>query len=150
MKDRAKRLESVLREELASILSTEIKDPRIGGLVSITGVKASPDLRRAKVYVSVLGNAEEQAATAASLKAATGFIRRLVGERVPLRFVPELEFALDTSLAEADHIDALIRQLHAGTESRQDAPAKSEMNVGEPPVGTDTLPDRERVKPNGD
>lgn len=114
MRDRAKRLESVLREELASILSTEIKDPRVSGLVSITGVQASPDLRRAKVYVSIMGPSEDQAVTVATLKAATGFIRRLVAERVPLRFVPELEFQLDTTAAEADRIEALIRELHVG------------------------------------
>ncbi len=126
MRDRAKRLESVLREELAEILSTEIKDPRLSGLVSITGVQASPDLRRAKVYVSVMGPSENQGAAAATLKAATGFIRRLVAERVPLRFVPELDFQLDTTAEEAERIEALIRELHIGEGDGPGLPLKED------------------------
>lgn len=94
--------------ELSKILRQESRDPRLQE-VTITGVKMSQDLRTAKVFISVLD--ETKTDVLESLKRASAFLRRQIGQRVRLRHVPELFFAYDESLVQGARIDQLLSQL---------------------------------------
>src|SRR3984893_4147478 len=94
-----------------SIIRRDLKDPRIG-FVSITGVRMSPDLRKARVRVSVLGKREEQKASVAGLVSAKGLIRHELGRRLQnLKFAPDLRFELDPSIEYSVHIAELLKEV---------------------------------------
>src|SRR4030088_784724 len=94
---RADQVGAQVREEIMAIIRRDLKDPRIG-FVSITGVRMSPDLRMARVRISVLGDQDEQQRTLEGLRSATGVIRHELGRRLEnLRFSPSLRFELDPS-----------------------------------------------------
>jgi ribosome-binding factor A len=100
-----------VREEIMSIIRRDLKDPRIG-FVSITGVRMSPDLRQARVRVSVLGTADEKKASMKGLISARGLIRHELGRRLQnLKFSPELRFELDSSIEYAVHINQLLKEV---------------------------------------
>lgn len=100
-----------VQQEIMQIIRRDLKDPRIG-FVSITGVRMSPDLRTARVRVSVLGDDEEQRRTLAGLRSATGLIRRELGRRLEnLRFSPELRFEIDTSIEYSVRISEKLREI---------------------------------------
>src|SRR5712692_1868005 len=107
---RQEKLGELIAIELSDLLHTRMKDPRVG-FASITHVEVSGDLRHAKVFVSVMGTPEEQAATMKGLKHATGFLRHELASRLVLRFMPELVFKLDTSIAEGAHILELLQKI---------------------------------------
>jgi ribosome-binding factor A len=100
----------LLREELTDIIRREVKDPRVG-FMSITTVDVPPDLRSARVYVSVLGTDDERAATLVALRSAAGFIRHHLKPRLRMRQIPELEFRDDRSMEHADQIARTLREL---------------------------------------
>jgi len=106
---RADQVGEQVREEIMSIIRRDLKDPRIG-FVSITAVRMSPDLRNARVRVSVLGNPEEKKASIAGLQSATGVIRHELGKRLQnLKFAPNLRFELDPSIEYSVHINELLK-----------------------------------------
>lgn len=107
---RQEKLGELIAVELSELLRTRVKDPRVG-FASITHVEVSGDLRHAKVFVSVMGSPEEQAQTMKGLKNATGFLRHELASRLVLRFMPELVFKLDTSIAEGARVLDLIHKL---------------------------------------
>jgi len=86
-------------------------DPRVQG-VTITEVDVTPDLRMARVHVTRLGTEDERKAALSGLKGAEGFLRRELGLRLALRYVPELIFFLDNTWQNASRIDALLEQIH--------------------------------------
>ena len=100
-----------MREEIATFLANEIKDPRILGLVTVTGVEVTRDLRHAKVFVSVLGSEEEREATFEGLAGVAPHLRGRVGRALRLRAAPEIEFRNDESVAHAAHIEQLLAQV---------------------------------------
>ena len=106
---RQEKLGELIAAELSDLLRMRLKDPRIG-FASITHVEVSGDLRHAKVFVSVMGNAEEQAESMKGLKHAAGFLRHELASRITLRYMPELVFKLDTSIEQGAHVLELIRQ----------------------------------------
>ena len=106
---RADQVGEQVREEIMSIIRRDLKDPRIG-FVSITAVRMSPDLRQARVRVSVLGSADEQKESIRGLVSAKGLIRHELGRRLQnLKFSPELRFELDASIEYSVHISELLR-----------------------------------------
>jgi ribosome-binding factor A len=107
---RQEKLGELIAVELSELIRTRLKDPRVG-FASITRVEVSGDLRHAKVFVSVMGSSEEQAATMKGLKHATGFLRHELASRLVLRFMPELVFKLDTSIAEGARILELLQKI---------------------------------------
>ena len=112
MTRRAERVNDLLREEISSIVHRDLKDPRLGGLISITEVETSPDFRHARVFVSVMGTDEERVASLKALNSATGFMRReLRGRLQSLRYLPELTFKLDDSIERGTRLSALINQV---------------------------------------
>ena len=107
---RKERLEELLRREISDIIHREVKDPRIG-FVTVTDAEVTGDLSYAKVFVSVLGTAEEQAATLKGLNSATRFIRGEFGQRIKLRQVPEISFRFDPSVQHGARIHELLEQI---------------------------------------
>lgn len=99
-----------IAQEVSDLLRTRVKDPRVG-FASITRVEMSGDLRHAKIFVSVMGEPEDQKATMKALHHATGFIRHELAERLTIRFMPEIAFKLDTSIEQGARILELIRAL---------------------------------------
>ena len=96
-----------VRELVASVVRTQIKDPRLG-MVTITDARITADLRDATVYYTVLGDAAAQASTAAALDSAKGMLRSTVGKALGLRHSPSLTFVLDNVQDQAKHIDELL------------------------------------------
>ena len=110
MTQRTDRVAEEFREILAEELQ-RLKDPRIG-FVTVTGVDVTPDLRRAVVFYTVLGDDKQERATAAGLRSATPHLRQVIGRQVRLKVTPELEFRVDESLVRARRIDELIDRIH--------------------------------------
>ena len=106
---RTRRVGEQIQRELAELIRDEIKDPRVG-MVSVTAVIVSRDLSHAKVYVSVLGNAEQAEASVRVLSNAAGFLRHKLGKILHIRTIPELRFYLDRSLEEGARMGALINE----------------------------------------
>lgn len=110
MTRRTERISDLLRAEISDLLLREVKDPRVAGLVTITEVDVSPDLSRAKVFVSVMGTDEEKTSTLRALTAAAHFVQRNLGKRLTLRRVPELDFVPDDSLERGAQILELLNK----------------------------------------
>jgi len=108
MADRIIRISEEVKKEISNIIQNDIKDPRLPSMVSIIACSVSKDLSHAKVFVSVLGDADQKKNALAALKSAAGFIRREVGHRVKLRATPEIHFELDTSIEHGIHINKLL------------------------------------------
>ena len=108
--ERMRRVDEAVREVLGDALAKDLKDPRIG-FVTVTDVKTSPDLRHARVYVSVLGTPDEQNDTIAGLKSAHGFLQRKVSAELRLKNTPELDFFLDETAETGARIDELIAEV---------------------------------------
>ena len=106
---RIARLQETFKEEIGEILQKGLKDPRVG-LVSVTSVDISPDLRHCKVFVSVLGEDDQRQATLEGLNSAKGFIRQELGNRVRLKFLPDITVKLDKSIDEGFKISELINK----------------------------------------
>ena len=104
------RAAELVRTHLAELIQRQVSDPRVR-MVTVTGVEVTPDTTRAHVYVSVLGEPEEQEEAMQGLRSAAGYLRRELGRRIRLRNTPELVFHLDTSLEHGEHISALLDQL---------------------------------------
>src|SRR5687768_8687406 len=108
---RPDRVAEAIREEVATFLAEDVKDPRVQGLVTVTGVDVTRDLRHAKIYVSVLGSDVEQAATYEGLASVASHLRSRVGRALRLRVAPELVFKQDQSVAHAARIESLLAGL---------------------------------------
>jgi len=101
-------------EEIREVLAEEIqklKDPRVG-FVTVTGVRVTPDLRRARVFYTVLGEDRDRRATRAALRSARSYLRTALGHQVRVKFTPELEFEEDVAVARGDRVTELLAELH--------------------------------------
>lgn len=107
---RPDRVAEAIRAEAATFLATGVKDPRVVGLVTVTGVEVARDLRSARIFVSVLGSDAERAATMEGLASVAGHLRSRLGRSLHLRAAPELTFRLDESIARAARIHAALEQ----------------------------------------
>ena len=118
---RPERVGHLVQQKLAQIFARGLKDPRVG-LVTITGVKMTPDLREARVYWTVHGEMHVREQTARGIDAARGWLRREVGATLGLRLVPELRFTYDEAIDRGDRIEQLLREVQK-QESLRDAPS---------------------------
>ncbi len=107
---RHERVAEEIRHEVSVMLAGELKDPRLAGLVTVTEVRVSPDLKQARIYVSVMGTRAEQASTLQGLTAAAGYVRHELTERLQMRCGPEIHFVLDHSEEYSQRIEELLRQ----------------------------------------
>lgn len=113
---RTSRLNEVLKEEIANIIKSKLKDPRVG-FITVTAAEVSADLRHATVYVSIMGSDEEKKESYQGLNTAKGFIRSELGKRLRIKFVPEITFTIDDSVEESMRISKLIDEIHKKEES---------------------------------
>jgi len=120
MTRRTAQIGDLIKEELGRLLEREVKDPHVG-FVTLTDVEVSPDLRLARVYFSVLGDEQAVQESQAALTRARGFLRRELGQRLDLRYVPELHFYLDPSIERGQRIADLLRQVRQQEESSDGA-----------------------------
>ncbi len=107
---RLNRINEELKKELSQIISYELKNPNVTGMISVTRAKITPDFKYAKVYVSIL-NSKNVQKTMDGLKESAGFIRSQIAKRVNLRITPELVFELDDSLEYGEKIDSILKEL---------------------------------------
>ena len=108
--NRLARINEELKREVSNIINYEVKNSNVTGMISITKVKTTPDLRYAKISVSVI-NSKNVKQTLAGLKAASGFIRSRVAEKINLRVTPELVFELDSSMQYGEKIDTILKDI---------------------------------------
>jgi ribosome-binding factor A len=111
---RPDRLAEAIREDVASFLNERVKDPRITGMVTVTAVEVTRDLRTAKVFVSVLGPEADRAKTFEGLDSLAGHLRARLGKSLGLRSAPEILFRHDESVARAARIETLLAQIKEG------------------------------------
>ena len=106
---RMRRVDEAMREVLSGAITSELKDPRVG-FVTVTAVDTSPDLRQARVYVSVLGTDAVRRRSLDGLRSAHGFLQRRVADELHLKHTPTLEFVYDDTLDRAQRIDELLQR----------------------------------------
>ena len=127
---RPDRVAAAIREEVATFLHEGVKDPRVSGIVTVTGVDVTRDLRHARVFISILGDDATRATTLEGLASVAGKLRGSIGRALRLRVAPEIAFKLDESIAHAARIETLLAQLRTGES---------------PPAGDDVPPAPEPV-----
>ena len=108
--NRMNKIDEELKKEISSIISTELKNPHLTGLISVSKVKTTPDLRYAKVYISLL-NCKNVKETLDGLKSASGFMRSEIARRINLRYTPELRFEVDDSMEYGAKIDNILKEI---------------------------------------
>jgi ribosome-binding factor A len=114
-----RRIDEAVRGVLGHAIATELQDPRVG-FVTVTGVKTSPDLRHARVYVSVLGDQQARAETLAGLRSAHGFLQRLLATELVLKHTPAITFEYDDSIERGMRISGLLARESEAVEDRVD------------------------------
>lgn len=110
---RRERVSELIREEISELIRREVRDPRLSCLISVTEVVTSADLRHAKVFVSIMGTEEDKKQVEKGLAAASGFLRKGLGERLSLRYTPELSFYRDDSIERGSRLLQLIEEVAA-------------------------------------
>ncbi len=111
MSRRIDRVNELLRQEISQVLVRQVKDPRLSGVISITRVETSSDLRGAQVFLSVMGDSVAKESALEGIRSAATFLRRELRQRLALRHTPFLKFSLDQSLEEADHLLGIMNRL---------------------------------------
>jgi ribosome-binding factor A len=123
--NRVRRVAEQIKKDIGQIIASQIKDPRVAGITSVTEVQLTRDLRYASVYVSIFGTDLEKEETLQTLIRAAGYIRGEIGRRIRLRYVPEINFFLDNSIEYGVHIENVIKSLK---KEETDANERSEDN----------------------
>ncbi len=108
---RPQRLALQIQHEVSLMISRDMKDRRVG-FVTVTGVQLSPDLRHARIFISLMGSDSEKKDSLEALNHAAGWIRHELGQRIRTKFLPEIAFQMDTSQEYGEHIDKLIDEIH--------------------------------------
>ena len=126
MTRRTQRVNELLRQEISLVLQHHLRDPRLTSLISVTRVDTSEDLRQAKVYVSVLGKKSKKDEALHGLGSAAGYLRRELGDVLPLKHIPSLTFVLDESLERGDAILEVLNQLTTEEATSTAEPAERE------------------------
>ena len=117
MPRRIDRINELLRQEISQLLARQIKDPRLNGVISITQVKTTNDLRNARVSISVMGDPTAKQNALEGIQSAATYLRRELRDRLAMKYVPFLSFAVDNTLDEADHLNQIMNQIQAGDEA---------------------------------
>ena len=117
-KPRVKRVEAELKDEVSRIIHNDLKDPRLG-FITVMKVKLTPDLRSAKIYYSVLGDEKSKKSSKIGFKQAKGYIRKLIAQRLRLRFTPEISFSLDDTSEYVQRIEDIIDKIHKEDNKKQ-------------------------------
>ena len=107
--DRTDRIGEEIRKVISEMIQNELKDPRVKGLISVTKVLLTKDLKFCKIYISVMGADKEEVLQ--GIKSGAGYMRKELGNRVQIRILPELQFVIDDSIEYGAHIDKVIRDI---------------------------------------
>lgn len=107
--DRTDRIAEEIRKVISEMIQNELKDPRIKGLISVTKVLLTKDLKFCKISISVMGADKEEVLQ--GVKSGAGYMRKELGNRVQIRILPELQFVIDDSIEYGAHIDKVIRDI---------------------------------------
>ncbi|HJT23459.1 MAG TPA: 30S ribosome-binding factor RbfA [bacterium] len=116
---RADRVSEAIKREVSLMLSRDVKDPAIH-FATVTGVETTDDLRHAKIFVSILGDEKNRQESMKGLERAKGFLRGELGHRLQLRYTPEIQFRLDTSLDHAMKIKGLLNEIKSAEDKNAD------------------------------
>lgn len=108
---RIERVNHLLRETISELLQRQVKDPQLSGFITVTEVVTSPDLRYARVFVSILGDEVEKKRTLERLNTASGFFRKELGAQLRLHRIPDLSFRQDDSINRGAHVIELLKQI---------------------------------------
>ena len=108
--ERTDRIEEEIKKVVSKLIDQGLKDPRLTGLISVTKVEVTKDLKYCKVFVSMLGS-KDQAAAMEALKSSAGYVRREIGANVRMFATPEVKFELDDSMEYGERIDTILKQL---------------------------------------
>jgi len=111
MSRRTERLNKLIKQEVSELLEREVDDPRLNNLISITEVSVSPDLKHAKVFVSILGNKANKTDMLAGFNTASGFLRKRLASRLRLKCTPQLSFHYDDSIERGARVLKLLEQV---------------------------------------
>ena len=118
MSQRVEKVAQRIKKEVSAILHDEIKDPRIGFL-TITRVQLTPDLRFARIFYSVMGSDDQKKKAKEGIESASKYIRKLLGERLVLRYTPDFCFKVDESIEYSIHIDEIFEKIHREREKKE-------------------------------
>lgn len=121
---RSERVAEAIKKEVSNIIHHELKDPRLG-FITITQVELTRDLRYAKIFFSVLGKDEERKKSKEALDSALGFIRKLIAERINLRFAPEITFRDDRSTEYSVRIEEILQEINNAQGEKKVEPKKA-------------------------
>lgn len=154
MTQRTDRIDELLRQEIGQIIAREIDDPRVG-FATLTSVETTPDLRHAKVLVSVIGQPEDRRATLAALGRAMPYVRHELGKRLRLKRIPEFHLELDDTLERGTRVLQLLAELEAGRIPEEDLPVGESLptpvprlpHEGDAEEPADDAPDRPPAPP---
>ena len=122
MRIRPERVAQTIKREMAEILTQRLRDPRLGGMISVTDVEVTPDLSLARIFVSVLAPDDARDRALAALAHSAGFVRHELAPRLGLREVPEIRFMLDTSIQQGARVEELLRRIASGETIDDDEP----------------------------
>jgi len=142
---RTDRVDALLREEIGAILAKDVSDPAIG-FTTVTDVETAPDLSYAQVWISQIGQPDERAASLAALRRALPYVRRLLGQRIRLRRIPELHLRVDETAERGTRVLKLLAELETGTSLPEAVPMSDTL-----PTPVKRLPlEGETVDPDAD
>jgi ribosome-binding factor A len=147
---RPDRVAEAIREEVATFLADGVKDPRVRGLVTITGVDVTRDLRHARIFVSIMGEEAERAETLEGLSAVASHLRGRVGRALRLRVAPEIAFKTDPSVAHAARIETLLEEVRREREGAPGADDPIDAPVDGADAAGDASSEDGSVHPAGD
>jgi ribosome-binding factor A len=122
-KQRTSRLNSLLKEVISDTIRRDVRNPHVNELLTVTRVDISRDLHHAKVYISVIGTAEQKAETLQALQSAAGFIAVQSSKEVVMRYFPALSFTLDDSVDKHMRIEELLSKIASEKDHRNETPA---------------------------
>lgn len=111
--NRMNKIDEEIKKEISTIISTELKNPHLTGLISVSKVKTTPDLRFAKVYVTMI-NEKSKKENLSILKQSSGYIRSAIAKKINLRYTPELVFEFDESIEYGSRIDEILKDITKG------------------------------------
>ena len=108
---RIERVNGLLRQEISNLIASQVNDPRLRGIITITQVRTASDLRTARVYVSVMGDESVRKEALAGIQSSAAYLRRELRDKVSLSYIPFLKFELDDAILEADRLMRIIDDL---------------------------------------
>lgn len=109
--NRTMRISEEIKREVSDIIMNDLKDPRVTGMISVTKASVTNDMRYAKIYVSIMASEDEQKSIIQALKNASGFIRKEIGQRINIRYTPEIIFELDNSIEYGIKISKILKEI---------------------------------------